>query len=162
MKRKLLAVLIVTLLFAGTGVAYGYWDNLVVEENDVTITVGKGVTLSVSVKDAIPSGVLVPSGAVLKSGDLTQVQFSYNVKLDQAVTTDLDLSVVADNVKINGSTTNAGLVNISITDDNSGKVNSTDVVVTITVTLTEPADLAAYQAIYDQDITFDLTFTATQ
>ncbi len=163
MKRKLLAVLIITLLFAGTGVAYGYWDNLVVEENNVTLTVGKGVTLSVTVDSAIPAGkVLVPSGAVLKANDLTQIQFSYTVKLDQTTNSDLNLSVVADNVKINGSTDNAGLVNITITDDNSGKVNSSDVTVTITVTLTEPSDLATYQAIYDQAITFDLTFTATQ
>ncbi len=162
MKRKLLAILVIALLFAGTGVAYGYWDNLVVEENDVTITVGEGVTLSVSVKDAIPSGVLIPANAVLKAGDLQEVEFSYNVKLDQTVLTDLDLSVVASNVKINGSTANAGLVNIVITDNNSSKVNSSDVVVTITVTLSDPADLAVYNAIYNQDITFDLTFTATQ
>ena len=128
-------MLVVTLMFAGTGVAYGYWDNLVVEENNVTITVGEGVTLTVSVKDAIPTGVLVPSGAVLKTGDLTQVQFTYNVKLDKTVLTDLDLTVVASNIQINGSSTNASLVNIVITDDNSAKVNSTDVVVTITVTL---------------------------
>ena len=162
MKRKLLLMLVITLMFAGTGVAYGYWDNLVVEENDVTITVGEGVTLTVSVKDAIPTGVLVPSGAVLKTGDLTQVQFTYNVKLDKTVLTDLDLTVVASNIQINGSSTNASLVNIVITDDNSAKVNSTDVVVTITVTLSEPSSLAVYNAVYNQDITFDLTFTATQ
>lgn len=161
MKKRMLAVLLLLFLLGGTAVAYGYWDNLTVEQNNVTLTIGEGVTLEVSVGDQMGANdVLVPSGVVMKTNDVTSVALTYDVNLDQAVIDDLDLSVTYSNVQINGSTANAGLVNIVI--DAPAVINSTSVEVTVTVTLSEPGDAAAYAAVYGQDITFDLDFVAAQ
>lgn len=161
MKKRMLAILLVLFLLGGSAVAYGYWDNLSQEQNNVTLTVGEGVTLEVAVGDQMGANdVLVPAGVVLKANDVTSVALTYNVNLDQAVLSNLNLTVTASNVQINGSTTNAGLVNISV--DAPATINSSTVVVTVTVTLTEPADAATYAAVYGQDITFDLDFVAAQ
>jgi hypothetical protein len=72
----------------------------------------------------------------------------------------LDLDVVASNIQIGGSTVNAGLVSIVI-ELGAPVVNNTDVLVTVTVSLNAPATVEVYNVIKNQDITFDLTFTAT-
>ena len=69
------------------------------------------------------------------------------------------LTTVIDNIQIGGDTTYAGLVNPNITTTPTTiNVNDT-VIVTIEVTLTEPADQTVYDAVKNQDITFDVTFT---
>lgn len=72
----------------------------------------------------------------------------------------LTLLVEASNVEINADNTYANLVDIDI--DYITAINNTDVLVTVTVTLIEPATQVAYDAIYNQDITFTLTFSAAQ
>jgi len=160
MKKRILAVLLVVLLFTGTAVAFGYWDNLSQSETDITIGVGEGVTLSVTAQDGVPSGnVLVPAGALMKTNDVDEIVLTYNVKLDKAVVTAPTLTVTSSNVKINGSTTYSSLVDIDIVLGSS-TVNDSDVLVTVTVTLLEPGDVTAYNAVINHNITFDLTFSA--
>lgn len=161
MKKRILALIIIALLFSGTAMAFAYWDNLEQTQSE-TINIGEGVTLQVSAVATVPAGkVLVPAGSVLKANDVEEVVLTYNVNLDQTALVALNLDVVASNVQVGGSTTNAGLVNVSISQA-SATVNDSAVLVTVTVTLNEPADSAVYAAVINQAITFDLTFTGTQ
>jgi len=102
----------------------------------------------------------VPTGVVLKDGDVTSVEVSFNVNLDEDILNALNLSATTSNLQIAGSTDHAGLVNI--TTANPGTIQNDTVTVTFTVTLDEPATQAAYDAIKNGDITFDVTFEATQ
>jgi len=160
LKKKLLAVLIVTLLLGGTAVAFSYWDNLQQEQAE-QLTIGNGVTLEVDAVAVAPVGkVLVPAGVVMKANDVNSIVLTYNVKLDEAALTALNLAVAASNIEIGGSAVNADLVNVNISLA-STTVNATDVLVTVTVTLDQPGTVAVYDVIRNQAITFDLTFTAT-
>lgn len=158
--KKLLVILGALLVLGGSASAYAWWDTLQQTSNE-TITIGEGVTLNVNATATVPAGkVLVPAGVVLKANDVESVVLTYDVFLDFAATSDLPLTVTASNILINGSATNAGLVNVNISLAQN-VVNSTAVVATVTVTLTEPTTEAEYLAIANQDITFTLTFTAT-
>lgn len=159
-KRTLFIVALVVLLLGSTVGAYAYWDNLQQTQAE-TITIGAGTTLTVTADAVAPAGkVLVPAGTVIKADDVEEIVLTYNVKLDKAAVANLNLAVVASNIKINDSTTNASLVTVDVSLA-SATVNNSDVVVTVTVTLSEPGTQAIYDAIINQDITFDLTFTAT-
>ncbi|MBN2877989.1 MAG: hypothetical protein JXL85_10115 [Bacilli bacterium] len=161
MKKKLIAVLLVAIMLSGSAFAYSWWDNLTQTEAQ-TVNIGEGVTLTVSAVAEAPSGkYLVPAGVVLKANDVEEIQLTYNVKLDQAALSALNLDVQASNVLIGGESTNASLVNIDISQASS-TVNDSNVLVTITVTLSQPDTLEIYNTIKNQTITFDLTFTATQ
>jgi hypothetical protein len=161
MKKRILALLIAFVVFGGTMGAYAIWDNLTQTESEI-VTVGEGTNLTVAANVTAPAGkVLVPAGVVLKAEDVESITLTYDVVLDQTALTGLDLSVVASNVEINGSTTYASLVNIAISQS-SATVNDANVTVTVVITLTEPSTQAEYDAIVNQPISFDLTFTATQ
>ncbi|MFP4286956.1 MAG: hypothetical protein ACLFRI_04595 [Candidatus Izemoplasmataceae bacterium] len=157
MKKKLLGLFLLLFLIGGSGVAFAIWDDL--EEVDtVTVGIGEGTTLAVNL-DTQTSGTLVPNGVLLKSGDVESVVIEYTVELDQTVIAPLDFTVNASNVEIGGDTTYANLVNILIVADST--LGNTAGTVTVTVTLTEPSTTAEYDAIINEEITFDLTFTAT-
>lgn len=159
--KKVIAAIIVALLLGGTALAFSWWDNLSQTQNE-TIEIGEGVTLNVSAVATAPVGkVLVPAGVVLKANDVDEIVLTYNVALDQAALTALNLSVVASDVQIGGSTDNADLVNINISQA-SATVNDADVLVTVTVTINEPSTQAIYDLIKNQAITFTLTFTGSQ
>lgn len=159
MFKKLFAVLAVALVLGGTVMAFAYWDNLQQQQNE-TIEIGNGVTLELSAVAVAPAGkVLVPAGVVMKANDVDEVVLTYNVKLDEAALEALDLSVVASNIKIGGSDVNADLVNVEIALG-SATVNDANVLVTVTVSLNQPATVAVYDVIKNQSITFDLTFSA--
>lgn len=159
MFKKLFAVLAVALVLGGTVMAFAYWDNLQQKQNE-TIEIGNGVTLQVAAVAVAPEGkVLVPAGVVMKANDVDEVVLTYNVKLDEAALEALHLSVVASNIKIGGSDVNADLVNVEIALG-SATVNDANVLVTVTVSLNQPATVAVYDVIKNQSITFDLTFSA--
>jgi hypothetical protein len=161
--RKKVIVTFAVLLFAiasMVGVTYAYWNMLQVQQ-DETIEIGEGVVLEMVVVATAPAGkTLVPDGQILDSAtQVDSITLTYNVKLDHALTTALTLGVAATNVKIGGSTDNASLVNIDISYATS--INDTNVLVTVTITLDEPATEAVYDLVHNQPITFTLTFTAT-
>jgi len=161
MIKKIIAAIALVLVLGGSTLAYAWWDSLDATTNE-TITIGQGVTLQVSAVATAPSGkVLVPVGTVLKANDVTSVVLTYNVRLDLEVIDALGLSVTASNVKIGGVTANATLVGIAIVKS-APTVNDANVLVTVTVTLAEPSDLAVYNAVINKAITFDLTFEAIQ
>ena len=159
-KRNLLVVVLAIMLIGGLSASYAVWDNLSVAQEE-TINIGEGTSIQLAVVLEAPAGKkLVPNGVVMGPNDVDEVVLTYNVKLSRVAAADLTLSVVASDVEINGVDTYAGLVNIAIAHD--AAINSDDVLVTVTVTLTEPATPEAYNAIYNQDITFTLTFSAAQ
>lgn len=161
MKKKLLALLALLLLFGGTTVAFAYWDDLAQTEQEVLV-IGEGVTLEVAAVATAPANsVLVPDGVVMKANDVDSIVLTYNVALDKAALAALDLSVTYENVKINNVADTNNLVNINITTA-SAVVNDADVLVTVTVTLNEPNDFNTYQDIIGESISFDLVFEASQ
>ncbi|MDD4988414.1 MAG: hypothetical protein PHS68_05935 [Candidatus Izemoplasmatales bacterium] len=161
MFKKFMAAIAVAIVLGGSAFAYAWWDNLD-QTQEETLTIGQGVTLEVAASAVAPEGkFLVPTGAVLKANDVTEIVLTYNVALDQAVINPLTLSVVASDVLINADATYADLVNINIVKAET-TVNNVDVLVTVTVTLTEPATELAYNAVHNQPITFTLSFSATQ
>ena len=160
MIRKLVIALVALLALGGTVSAYAWWDTLQ-ETQSETLTVGEGTDLVVAVNATAPAGkVLIPAGKVLGVNDVNSIVLSYDVNLSKTTQSDLTLDVAASNVQIDGSTTNAGLINIAISPASTA-VNSSVVTVTVTVTLTEPTTEAIYNAIINGDITFDLTFVAS-
>lgn len=154
-------VALVVVLLSGTAFAFSWWDNLSQTQSE-TVTIGEGVTLTVNAVAEAPAGsYLVPAGVVLKANDVESIVLTYNVKLDQTVLSDLNLDITASNVLIGGDATNSSLVNINISQASS-TVNDSDVLVTVTVTLSQPSSFEIYNVIKNQVITFDLTFEALQ
>ena len=161
MLKRLSVVLLVLLVSLSAGLVFAFWDQLSQTKAEV-INVGEGVVLEVAAVAEVPSGkFLVPAGVVLKANDVEEVVLTYNVKLDQAAVDALNLAVVESDVLVGGAATYADLVNINIALA-SATVNGADVLVTVTVTLDEPATEEIYNAIANQAISFTLTFTATQ
>lgn len=159
MFKKIGAIVITLLLIGGSIIAFGYWDRLTADE-EVTIGIGEGVTISVDL-DEQTEGVLVPAGVVMKEGDVDEVEVEFTVVVDspEDILNALDFDVTVTNIQIGGSTEHANLVNTSITAPTT--IQDDPVEVTITVTLDMPGSEAAYDAIKTENITFDVTFTAT-
>ena len=155
--KKLVGVLLAVFIFGGSALAFAWWDQLETDEN-VTIPVGQGVTISVSL-DEQTTGNLVPEGVVLKTGDVESVVIDFDVSLDSSdLVSALNLSTTVSNIEINGDDAHAALVTTVVSGATS--IQNDTVTVIITVTLDEPGSQAAYDAIINQDITFDVTFLA--
>lgn len=162
MKNKLLALLILFVVIGGSVSAFAYWDSLTVDQTD-SVTLGNGVTLTISSSTADSALDLVPATAIVKPGDTTSIVFTYNVKLDEAVSTPLNLTTTVSNVQVGLGTnpTLNGLVSTVV--GGATTVNGSDVQVTVTVTLAEPALQADYVALQaNTTVTFDVNFTAAQ
>lgn len=159
--RSLMVVVLAIMLIGGFSMSYAVWDKLSVAQNE-TINIGEGTEIQLAVVLEAPAGKkLVPNGVVMGPNDVDEVVLTYNVKLSREAAEDLTLSVVASNVRINGDDTYANLINIDINYDTD--INSDDVLVTVKVSFTEePQTQEAYDAIYNQAITFTLTFSAAQ
>ncbi|MBI9009991.1 MAG: hypothetical protein JEZ05_08160 [Tenericutes bacterium] len=157
MKKRILAVLALLLLFGGTTLAFGYWDNLAQSDNGNQVVIGKGVTVVLN-ESITPTGNLVPDHAsvLVKTGDVTSLVYNYTVRLEEATTEDLDLAVSVDAIS-------NPLLNVVVTS-NPGTISMDGVTVTtvvVTITLDLPSDLAAYNLVAGETLTFDLTFTAS-
>ena len=160
MIRKIGVLVLFLVLIGGSAGAFAWWDSLETTENDVTIGVGEGVTISVDLHTQT-DGNLVPDGVIMKTEDITSSAITFNVTLDRTdLEEELELLAEVNNIEIGGSDAYALLVNASV--DNPGTIQNDSVVVTVTVTLDEPEDQTAYDAIKNSDITFDVTFTASQ
>lgn len=180
-------VAIAAVLFAGTaGGVYAYWAGSVgaptaVEKGD-SVTVGEAdaVTTELTVGAAVGTGTLVPAGQA-EAGQVEYVILTHSVLWEEDTTEratghagTLGAAVKAGTVKIDGATTHAGLVNITIQVGGTAPVggvldtpapaiylDGAAVTVYIKVTLTEPADAAVYAAVAGKTITFDVEFSVT-
>ena len=158
MKKFLVAALLL-LMVGSTSLAFAWWDSLETTENEVTVGIGQGVTLQVNLAPQA-TDKLVPVGAVSQPDQVDEIVLTYNVNLDRTIEEELDLEVEVKNIQIGNSSDNAGLVNVAI--GNPGSIENDPVTVTLTVTLGMPGSQAIYEAIKTQNITFDVTFTASQ
>lgn len=158
--RILIIATLVVLSLAISGMTYAYWDFLQDDVSDVQLTLGQGTTLSVAVGANTADGkTLVPAGVLLGANDIESAVFNYTASLSKTVAeaASLSVEVVAGSVKINGATTYASLVDITI---NAPATITDTAAFTVTVTLTEPANQTEYDAIYGQTVTFDLNIIA--
>ena len=159
--KRLITLLLPLLLLSGvsavTGV-YAYW-NMLTKTQEETVQVGEGVAVEVNAVAVAPAGKgLVPDGTLTNSNtQVEEVILTYNIRFNKTVTETFTLSVVASNEKIGGATTYASLVNIVTPDET--QIGNAGAVVSVKVTLTEPADEATYNLIINKPITFTLTFT---
>ena len=166
-KRVILAILAVFIL-GGSVVAFSWWDNLTVDqyENDI-VTIGEGLELEVLpvVINPIEAGNLVPASAVLKTGDTYSVVLTYTVQLSTTLEEELDLAVTVSNIEVNAVANPYSLISVVVS--NPGVIEDSAVVVTLTVTIDDSALLpedyaAAYAAIANKTISFDVSFAATR
>ena len=158
--KKLFALLLVVFLFGGSTMAFAWWDQLETTDENITIGVGEGVTISVNL-DEQTQGSLVPNGVVMKTNDITEVEVKYTVNLDSNdINEALNFDVSVINLEIGGLDTYKSLVDIVVVSDSTIQNESVDV--TLTVTLNMPSNQTEYDAIVNQNITFDVQFNATQ
>jgi predicted ribosomally synthesized peptide with SipW-like signal peptide len=182
-KKNLVLVLLVLFALAVSGTTYAYWASSVTGSNDTavgTINIGSGNTVSTTVTVGDANGgtdLLVPEGHDVDTNEVDYVMLQFTVAWDS---TGLDasgyastLSFGSSNIQIGGTTTGyEDLVNISyqiggtvtgstLNGDGSTAIiaDGADVTVFVLVTLTEPADQTAYNAVAGQVITFTGTFT---
>jgi hypothetical protein len=155
-------VLVLVLLLV-TVFSYAYWDSLQVTDTPDNIIIGKGVTLSIN-KNVTASGTLVPEGAILKDGDVTEVVYVYTVSLDNQAAEDLDLTVTCTEKKIDDNAELDDLFNVNIALS-ADKVNAdSPVTVTVTVTLKAADEISEdqYNLINNKGLSFTLNFTAAK
>jgi hypothetical protein len=169
LKRKnLVLALLVLFALAVTGTSYAYWAaSVAVTDNtqNETINIGAGqaVTTTVAVTGGDYDGKdLVPAGRVVNSSTETaSIVLTYEVDWTETGTA-VDgiagtLSAVASNKQ--GDTNDLVNISVVLTDGSAIAVNDAGTyTVTVTITMTEPADKAEYDAIANATITFDLTF----
>ncbi|MCK9575952.1 MAG: hypothetical protein M0R51_08410 [Clostridia bacterium] len=166
-KRVLLAILAVIVL-GGSAVAFSWWDKLSVAEYEQdVISMGNGLELVVLPVEINPeaAGNLIPASAVETEGDTYSVVLTYTVKFEDVLEEELDLGVTVSNILVDGVANPFGLISIVV--DNPGVIQNEDVVVTLTVTIDDsellPADYeAAYEAIAEKTISFNIAFAATR
>jgi hypothetical protein len=172
--RRIIIVAVAVFAIALTSVAtFAYWDNLQKTDSDVVIAAGEGVTLQVSNLGQSVGGTLVPSGVILKDGDITEATLSYTVSLDKefdASKNAIALDVAIANLKIGGIGADSvvegidtqallALINFDYTAQYTMQSGS-PTQVTITVTMTEPQTEEYYKLLAGKNISFDVVFSA--
>lgn len=168
MKKNILKIslvlVLVMALFGLTMTSFAFWDNLTQEQNDQTIVVGEGTTVTVTANVSAQDGkTLVPQEAALGVNDTKSYVLTYDVVVDKELAADLNLAAVVSNVLIDASSTYEELLDITVVLS-ANTINFGDtVVVTITVTFDAGIEWTEtmYNAVAEKNITFDVTFTAS-
>lgn len=169
MKKNILKIslvlVLVMALFGLTMTSFAFWDNLTQKENDQTITIGEGTTITVTanLSEQDEKKSLVPSGVAMGPNDVTSYELTYNVVIDKDLAKDLKLAVTTGNLLIGGVATYASLVDVDVELSASTINIGSAVVVTITVTFDAGIEWTEkmYNAVAEKNITFDVTFTAS-
>ncbi|KHD43825.1 hypothetical protein ACVRZD_07550 [Streptococcus hongkongensis] len=182
-KRKyLLFLLLLALIPAFVGGAYAYWagnisDPVQVTKNP-TVNIGKAndVTTTLNVSDSTNgTKTLVPAGKsnfsvggadantelFEQTINVTWVDSSKTVSASDQVNGNLAITATP---KISGADSYNSLVNVKVEPTSATiKLNNTTAIpVKVTVTLNEPSDKVAYDAIINKQIIVDLTFKVTK
>ncbi len=162
MLKKLSILAIALFLFGGSTFAFAWWDDLETD-TDVEIGVGQGVTLSASVDDSLGEDeVLVPSNVVQKVNDVNEVEYTYTVELDneEDINSDLDLDVDISSIEVGGEEDSDEFINVDVDQPDDFDVDGTEITITVSLDDVEDDDEPVYY-IQNEDITFDVTFTAS-
>jgi hypothetical protein len=192
--KKLTTLLSGLVVLFGTTTAFAIWDTLEasIDTNTIQIGTGTGITATanVAVSDWIPNKQLVPTGVVLKSGDVESAVNVFTVAFSGTLSEDLKLDVNYSDLLIGAVATYNDIVTITTkwsytnnfdstpgtayTDnllthadtslpnfyDSNGPTTRANIYIQVTVTLAQPANSTAYNAVVNQDITFNLDFLA--
>lgn len=185
-QRKLVIGLLITLVVLVSGFTYAFWAGTVGEplqgDDSVTINIGEGNSVStqfnLSAASVSTGTTLVPSGMANDAGEVTSFTISFDVawvnqtlsgsSLTGSTTTgDLDfdftvtvLDSLGDPVTVSGA---AALVVVTPAGGNATSItlNASAITLSVTVTLTEPANVAQYNDIVNGEIVIDFTFDVT-
>ena len=161
MFKKISIVVIALFLFGGSTFAFAWWDDLETSD-EITIGVGEGVTLSASVDESIEDEeVLVPNNVVQKENDVNEAAFTYTVSLDneEDITSDLELKVDISDIEVGGESDDDGFINVDGDETYDFDVDEKEIKITVTLDDVED-DNEPNDGIQNEDITFDVTFTA--
>ncbi len=169
MKSKKLGILLLLLLaFTVTTGTFAYWAAGISTSSATTdrnITIGSGDTIATSVvitTNSDGTGSLIPSNITPDTGEVTSLSFTFNVTVTGA-TDD------ADGLETSVSAALTGAVNSGSTDVSSlfsitgGPVTATvgtGTTITVTVTMSEPADQATYNLVAGETVTLTFELTA--
>lgn len=184
-KKLLLVALLMFLVAAATGGAYAYWAGSVntptAESDVVSVKVGEAKALATeltlnsgSVTDGkylVPTGQLAnstlpsdaPAGAELKESIVVTYQVDWEASgtgsADGAtgtLTAEVDSSV---GIKINDNATSLISVAFAYQGSSQSIVLGTTKTVTVTITMSEPANKTEYDAVINQPITIPIKFS---
>lgn len=183
-KKRLLWAGLLLLFLVVTGGLYAYWAGTVGNPNEANenpeITIGQGqdVNTELNVTKALKTAgkKLVPEGKVPLSvggsqDNVDAFEATYTVRWaesgEDATISAKDLIegnlVVSETHEIEGASNYADLVQVEITPSQQKMTAAGDpVTVTVKVTLKEPENKAAYDAIVGQTIKVNLNFTLAQ
>lgn len=141
---------------------YAYWGGSIngspANDNE-TIEIGEGqeITTVVELTKTVVGGKLVPIGRAVEATDVEEVVLTFDV-----LWTDTDeASHGADGVlTITPLFDNnpANLLNVVVNGDGAITAGTTQTI-TLTITLTEPADLAEYELVANKTFTLAITFS---
>jgi hypothetical protein len=116
--KKLTTLLSGLVVLFGTTTAFAIWDTLEDSIDTNTIQIGQGTgisaTANIAVSDWIPNQQLVPTGVVLKSGDVESAVNVFTVAFSGTLSEDLKLDVNYSDLLIGGDATYINLVTIIV------------------------------------------------
>lgn len=138
---------------------FAYWYS-VDQTSRGAVLVGQETTLTVTVGEQT-DGYLVPAGYAIHDDEVEEVIVSFSAELSrkESISRPLDFAVEVRNATLGGSTDYAYLVNFAI--DAPSTIQNETVVVSVAVTLTEPETQAIAEAIYNQEISFQVVITVS-
>ena len=159
--RGLIIGALFTFAIIVTSFTFAYWANVnLADDATGTVTIGEGRTATVTagLSDS-GSGTLVPTGEVANSSSenpTDELEFTFTVDWSddtyEGETSNLTVSIS----NISNATADTYL---NFSDDATTITEGTTLTVTVTVTLDEPDNETDYDAIINEDVTFDVTFT---
>lgn len=166
-QRKLVIGLLVMLAVAVSGFTFAFWGSI---QEDTTasgnITIGTGRTVTTTaVYSEQTAGVLVPSGLENQSAQnnaVSSITFTFNVDWDDNAdyTAASDLTITTVSIQNSNLDDVSSLFNVAFPNPViSLTPNAAAQAVTITITMNEPADQAAYDLVAGLAITFTFEFS---
>ena len=159
-KIKIISSMVMLLftLVALTVTTYAFWNYLThTESNNINLSSGDEIIVELNTST---SGLLIPATQTPTSGEVTEISYTFNVKANQQALdggfTNLNVSI--ENLNINGITDYNYLINTDLVLE-STTITTSNQLVTLTITLTEPSTQIEYEAIKGGVISLDLVFT---
>jgi len=140
-------ILVIVFLLVGLGftstAAYAYWTDVSNVSNIVIVFDPEDPNLDVKATHDEFTGKLVPEGYVYFEGEVDQVIFTYDVKIDKELVRSMNLVVDVLDVTIGELEEYSNLVQIRINGGDRYHVNelyNSTVTITVIVSLLEPID----------------------
>lgn len=167
MKRMILLSVLVFLFFTSFVTVYSYWDS----SQDVFLD-GNTPTFIVDQKLSTNSNqTIVPLGSILKVGDVTSVQYTYEVILADGYSLEAHLSQLTLSNDMLDSDTLSSLFNFSFEIEDLGYSEASNgllqapseginYLVTLTVTMNMPESELVYNSIAGAQISFNVVLDA--